>query len=67
MKVKELQANKAYSRLGVRAAFLAFSWLAQNPVSRATPHSHPKRLTLAVGRLEAFNGDTRGQGVHSIA
>ena len=31
--------------------FWACFWLRRNPVSRATPPSHPKRVTPAVGRL----------------
>ena len=36
------------SVLGYAPRFLAFSWLLRNPVSRANPPSHPKRVTLAI-------------------
>src|SRR5512134_505123 len=37
--------------LGYAPRFLSFFWLVRNPVSMATPHSHPKRVTPAVSRL----------------
>src|SRR5687768_9572583 len=38
--------------LGYAPRFLSSFWLVRNPVSRANPPSHPKRVTRTVGRRE---------------
>jgi len=39
--------------LGYAPRFLGFFWLERNPVSTASPHSHPKRVTRAVRQPRA--------------